>query len=137
MRLTSRLLFSLLLACSAEGLGRRSLQHVGKAGLFPRLPLSRGAETIHLHDYTRRQDNTTGTGTTPSFLNSASQAFVVNGSAIPDVAFDVGPSFAGQLPISSSPGEQSKLYFWFFPSTNPKAEKEILIWLNGGVSFSM
>lgn len=25
------------------------------------------------------------------------------------------------------------LFFWFFPSTNPDADKEILIWLNGGV----
>lgn len=34
---------------------------------------------------------------------------------------------------SSADGE---LYFWFFPSANPAAEKEILIWLNGGPGCS-
>jgi carboxypeptidase D len=60
--------------------------------------------------------------------------FVVNGSAIPDVAFDVGESYAGLLPISQKADEESQLYFWFFPSENPLADDEILIWLNGGVS---
>jgi hypothetical protein len=60
--------------------------------------------------------------------------FVVNGAAIPEVNFDIGESYAGLLPISSKANETSKLYFWFVPSENPKAKKEILIWLNGGVS---
>jgi carboxypeptidase C (cathepsin A) len=48
----------------------------------------------------------------------------------------VGESYAGLLPISSDPNDENKLFFWFFPSTNEAADKEILIWLNGGVSFS-
>lgn len=60
--------------------------------------------------------------------------FSVNGSNIPDVDFDVGESYAGLLPITENANDQNKLYFWFFPSANPSAEKEILIWLNGGVS---
>ena len=60
--------------------------------------------------------------------------FAVNGTGIPDVDFDVGESYAGHLPITSDPDGEDKLFFWFFPSTNPAAEKEILIWLNGGVS---
>lgn len=63
-----------------------------------------------------------------------SLAFAVNGTGIPEVTFDVGESYSGQLPISSDPKEESKFFWWFFPSTNPAAEKEILIWLNGGVS---
>jgi carboxypeptidase D len=63
-----------------------------------------------------------------------SSEFAVDGTAIPDVDFDVGESYSGLLPISSDPNEESNLFFWFFPSTNPKAEKEIVIWLNGGVS---
>lgn len=48
--------------------------------------------------------------------------------------FDVGESYAGSLPITSNPNDPNQLFWWFFPSTNPAAEKEILIWLNGGVS---
>jgi carboxypeptidase D len=60
----------------------------------------------------------------------------VNGSAIPDVPFDVGESYAGLLPVSKDADEESQLYFWFFPSENPAAEDEILIWLNGGPGCS-
>lgn len=63
------------------------------------------------------------------FLNKNSEKFVVNGSAIPEVKFDVGESYAGLLPISQDPKEERKLYFWFFPSTNPKAKRdEVVIW---------
>lgn len=62
------------------------------------------------------------------FLNKKSEKFAVNGSAIPEVDFDVGESYAGLLPISQSPDEERELFFWFFPSTNPDAGKEVLIW---------
>ena len=39
------------------------------------------------------------------------------------------------MPISKSLNETRELYFWFFPSENADAGDEILIWLNGGVSF--
>lgn len=58
--------------------------------------------------------------------------FVVDGSGIPDVDFDIGESYAGQLPIGGD--SDGELYFWFFPSTADDADKEILLWLNGGVS---
>ncbi|KAI6762596.1 hypothetical protein HG530_008576 [Fusarium avenaceum] len=70
------------------------------------------------------------------FLNKKSEKFVVNGSAIPEVDFDVGESYAGLLPISKNPKEERELFFWFFPSTNPKAGKEVVIWLNGGPGCS-
>lgn len=62
--------------------------------------------------------------------------FVVNGTGIPEVDFDVGESYAGRLPISQQANDTNLLYFWFFPSTNPAASKEILIWLNGGPGCS-
>ncbi|KXT03043.1 hypothetical protein AC578_678 [Pseudocercospora eumusae] len=61
--------------------------------------------------------------------------FVVDGTKIPDVDFDVGESYAGLLPISEGKNV-SELYFWFFPSANAKADDEILIWLNGGPGCS-
>jgi len=61
--------------------------------------------------------------------------FAVDGSAIPNVTFDIGESYAGLLPISEK-ANSSELYFWFFPSENPAAEDEILIWLNGGPGCS-
>lgn len=68
----------------------------------------------------------------PCFLTAKSKPFAVNGSTLPDVDFDVGESYAGVLPISDHPDESRKLYFWFFPSMNPKASKEITVWLQGG-----
>ena len=70
------------------------------------------------------------------YLNANTQKFVVNGTAIPDVDFDIGESYAGLLPISDDPDETRKLYFWFFPSSNPAAAEEITIWFNGGPGCS-
>lgn len=65
------------------------------------------------------------------------KAFRVNGSAIPDVDFDAGESYAGLLPISNDTNSNSsELFFWFYPSPNPEADDEILIWLNGGPGCS-
>lgn len=58
---------------------------------------------------------------------------MVDGTAIPDVDYDVGESYAGLMPLGNS--TEDEFYFWFFPSTNPAADGEILIWLNGGVSL--
>ncbi|KAK4203791.1 carboxypeptidase [Triangularia verruculosa] len=70
------------------------------------------------------------------FLNANTTRFAVNGTNIPDVDFDVGESYAGALPISGDPHEHNKLFFWFFPSPNKAAAKEIVIWLNGGPGCS-
>ena len=58
--------------------------------------------------------------------------FYVNGSTIPEVEFDAGPSYAGNLDVGDS-GE-GELFFWFWPTTHPNPDKSILIWLTGGVS---
>lgn len=72
----------------------------------------------------------------PQYLNSASQKFAVNGSAIPEVDFDIGESYAGLLPISDDPNETRKLFFWYFPSTLPGGSEDVTIWLNGGPGCS-
>jgi len=62
--------------------------------------------------------------------------FAVNGSALPDVDFNIGESYAGTLPITSNTNDPNQLWFWFFPSSNPLASNEITIWLNGGPGCS-
>lgn len=62
--------------------------------------------------------------------------FAVNGSALPLVDFDVGESYAGLLPLSDAKNETREFYFWFFPTANPDASDELLIWLNGGPGCS-
>jgi len=71
----------------------------------------------------------------PAYLTEKTKKFVVNGSAIPDVDFDIGESYAGLIPLAQKAGNQS-LYHWFFPSKNELAKDEILIWLNGGPGCS-
>lgn len=55
-------------------------------------------------------------------------AFAVDGTKIPLMNFDVGESYAGLLPISDSPDETRKLFFWFFPIAQKEVPKEITIW---------
>lgn len=62
--------------------------------------------------------------------------FAVNGSALPEFDFNIGESYAGTLPISANASDPNQLWFWFFPSSNPLAKKEITIWLNGGPGCS-
>lgn len=118
----------------------RSWQHVGREA-----PRMAPANNFASHYLASRQS------TEPKFLNDNTtsmrhHAFVidtllitrtgyaVNGTGIPDVDFDVGESYAGLLSITDDLNAAEKLYFWFFPSTNQAADKEILLWLNGGVS---
>lgn len=60
---------------------------------------------------------------------------MVNGTGLPYVNFDIGESYAGLMDISNNT-DDGQLYFWFFPSPNPAADEEILIWLNGGPGCS-
>lgn len=66
--------------------------------------------------------------------------FVVNGTAVPEVDFDLGESYAGRLPIVApnltNGSSNNELFFWFFPSKNPAASNEITVFLNGGPGCS-
>ncbi|KID92939.1 serine-type carboxypeptidase [Metarhizium guizhouense ARSEF 977] len=72
------------------------------------------------------------------WLNDASSKYVVNGTAIPDIDFDIGESYAGLLPVTSARDETDNLYFWFFPTSTKefRKKKEIVIWLGGGPGCS-
>ncbi|KAJ5648820.1 uncharacterized protein N7484_002543 [Penicillium longicatenatum] len=69
-----------------------------------------------------------------SYLNKKTEKFLVNGTNFPQVPFDIGESYSGLL--SNTPHGNSSLFFWFFPSSNPAADREITIWLNGGPGCS-
>jgi carboxypeptidase D len=64
----------------------------------------------------------------PRFLTNKTEKFAVDGTAIPEVKFDIGESYAGLLPISQAANETRELYFWFFPSTNATVDDEVVIW---------
>ncbi|KAH9211627.1 Alpha/Beta hydrolase protein [Leptodontidium sp. 2 PMI_412] len=71
------------------------------------------------------------------FLNQKTSRFAVKGNELPEVDFNIGESYAGTLPIGPpTVGNANNLWFWFFPSTNPAAKKEIVIWLSGGPGCS-
>ncbi|KAF7956025.1 hypothetical protein EAE96_004946 [Botrytis aclada] len=70
------------------------------------------------------------------YLTNSTASFAVNGTGLPEIDFDLGESYAGTLPISTNASDTNRLWFWFFPSENPLAEKEITIWLNGGPGCS-
>ncbi|TVY21483.1 putative serine carboxypeptidase [Lachnellula arida] len=102
----------------------RSLKHVGKADK-PRNHVKRQPQG---QQQTRRD--------TSRYLTNSSSKYVVNGTGIPEVDFDIGESYAGLMPISKEKNETRELYFWFFPTENTEASDEILIWLNGGPGCS-
>jgi carboxypeptidase D len=60
----------------------------------------------------------------------------VNGTDFPGIPFDIGESYAGLLPITSNASDPRQLFFWFFPTTDPDAPKDITIWLQGGPGCS-
>lgn len=66
-----------------------------------------------------------------NFKNPKAEQFFVDGTTIPEVNFDAGPSWAGLLPISGAPDETRKLFFWFWPTNNPANTKDLLFWTNG------
>ncbi|KAG6037768.1 hypothetical protein E4U41_004749 [Claviceps citrina] len=70
------------------------------------------------------------------FLNDQTRKYALNGTGIPDVDFDIGEAYAGQMSISNDTAGPDKFFFWFQPSSNPAAAREILIWLNGGPGCS-
>lgn len=108
----------------------RNPAHVNKGHL-----LERARPATHLD--TRSPPPAYGGKNTSTIIpqNANTTKFAVDGSAIPDVSFDIGESYAGLLPISDK-ANASELYFWFVPSPNELAGDEILIWLNGGPGCS-
>lgn len=72
----------------------------------------------------KRQTHQPSRPSTTHYLNHKTKPYWVNGSALPEVHFDIGESYSGLLPIDHS----KELFFWFVPTTNPAAKDEITIW---------
>ena len=57
------------------------------------------------HNTKRSPSGPPASNSTTKFLTSKTEKFAVNGSAIPEVDFDMGESYAGLLPISDGLNE--------------------------------
>ncbi|KAF7375877.1 Carboxypeptidase [Mycena sanguinolenta] len=128
-----RFIFSLALICSYAFQGAYSLTGMEESMEIQREQLER------LNDFLGPVNVPSGPAKRQSsitFSNPAAEQFFVDGTTIPLVDFDAGPSWSGLMPISADPNETRKLFFWFWPTTNVSNGDNLVFWTNGGPGCS-
>ncbi|PLW50001.1 hypothetical protein PCASD_01355 [Puccinia coronata f. sp. avenae] len=55
---------------------------------------------------------------------------------LPQMDFEIGPSYAGLIDISKGPHDQAKMFFWFIPAETALGANELTLWSNGGPGCS-
>ncbi|KNZ59849.1 hypothetical protein VP01_1652g4 [Puccinia sorghi] len=55
---------------------------------------------------------------------------------LPQMDFEIDPSYAGLIDISKSPHEQAKMFFWFIPTQSSIGANDLTLWSNGGPGCS-
>ncbi|KAI1270659.1 alpha/beta-hydrolase [Xylariaceae sp. FL1019] len=115
-------------AVVAEAASSRSWQHVGKRQHNKVEKRRPEAQSTSKYLNKRKTPKT-------HYLTDKTADYLVNGTGIPDVDFDVGESYSGYLSITDDPDAAEQLFFWYFPSSEHPS-KEILLWLNGGPGCS-
>ncbi|KAG6840952.1 hypothetical protein C0991_003012 [Blastosporella zonata] len=132
----SHLWLALIATASVLGVQGRQLRkadiHARQAEAAKRWRTTPGTAAAHAHSLPIKR----AAPQNITFSNPAASQFYVNGTSIPEVDFDVGPSWSGLLPISSDPNETRKLFFWFFPPGPQGSLDDLIFWTNGGPGCS-
>lgn len=55
---------------------------------------------------------------------------------LPNISFEIPPSWGGYLPVSNNTDEKREMYFWMFPATGDVGHDDFVIWFNGGPGCS-
>lgn len=55
---------------------------------------------------------------------------------LPNISFEIPPSWGGYEPVSNKPNETRQIYFWMVPATGDVGVNDFVIWFNGGPGCS-